>query len=108
MYKKGTIILTPFPFTDLSGQKVRPAVIISKGKTGRDVVVLFVTSQTKSKEKCLVSILPDEENGLKVKSKIICSKLATLDTKIVLGELGNISAAVQKKVDTELRNLLGL
>lgn len=108
MYKKGTIILTPFPFTDLTGNKVRPAVIVSQGKVGNDVVVLFVISKTKSKEKQLVSIVPDAENGLKVKSKVVCSKLATLDTKIVLGELGKVSLNVQQRIDLELKKLLGM
>ena len=28
--KKGSIILIPFPFTDLRGSKVRPAVVLCK------------------------------------------------------------------------------
>jgi len=108
MYKRGTIILVPFPFTDLTGNKVRPALIISKGKVGEDVVVVFVTSQTKLRENHLVNLTPDQENGLKTTSKIVCSKIATLDAKIVLGEIGLISSVVQQKVDTELKKVLGI
>jgi mRNA interferase MazF len=108
MFKKGTLVLVPFPFTDLSGNKVRPALIVSQGKIGNDVVVVFVTSQRKSKEKNLVSIVPDPQNGLKIASHIVCSKIATLDAKTVLGELGSISSTTQQSVDTELRKVLGL
>jgi mRNA interferase MazF len=108
MYKKGTVILVPFPFTDLSGNKVRPAVIISKGKMGADIVVLFITSQAKLKEKYLVSIKPEAGNGLKVMSKIVCSKIATLDAKIILGELGTLSKSVQKQIDQELKIIFDL
>jgi len=108
MYKKGTVILVPFPFTDLSGNKVRPAVIISKNKIGNDVVVVFITSQTKIKEKHLVQINPEKDNGLKVLSRAVCSKIATLDAKIVLGELGVMSKSVQTKIETELKNILDL
>ncbi len=108
MYKKGTIILVPFPFTDLSGNKVRPAVIISKGKIGSDVVVVFITSQTKLKEKHLVVVRPEEGNGLKVISKIVCSKIATLDAKIVLGELGTVSNIIQNQIDKELKVIFDL
>ncbi|MBP9842882.1 MAG: type II toxin-antitoxin system PemK/MazF family toxin [Candidatus Pacebacteria bacterium] len=108
MYKKGTVILVPFPFTDLSGNKVRPAVIVSEKKIGSDVVVVFITSQTKQKEKHLVIIKPEEGNGLKVLSKVVCSKIATLDAKIVLGELGTVSGSVLSQIDQELRKVLGL
>lgn len=108
MFKKGTIVLVPFPFTDLSGNKVRPALIISKGKVGEDVVVVFITSQTKLKGANLVVVEPDQQNGLKTASKIVCAKIATLDAKVVLGEIGMISSVVQKKVDTELKKLLDI
>jgi mRNA interferase MazF len=108
MYKKGTIVLVPFPFTDLSGNKVRPAVIVSDGKISADVVLLFITSQSKLKGKHLVQVAPDKENGIKTKSKIVCSKIATLEAKIILGELGILSPSVQKSIDVELKKVLGL
>jgi mRNA interferase MazF len=43
--KRGTTVLTPFPFTDLSGQKVRPALVVSRSdRPGSDVVLAFITS----------------------------------------------------------------
>ncbi len=108
MFKKGTVILVPFPFTDLSGNKVRPAVIISEKMIGTDVVVLFITSQTKPGVKHLVKVKPEESNGLKVTSKIICSKIATLDAKIVLGEIGMVSGIVLSQINQELKKVLGL
>ena len=45
MPKKGAVILVPFPFTDLSENKVRPAVVLSCAMKGEDVVVAFISSQ---------------------------------------------------------------
>ena len=43
--KKGTIVLTRFPFTDLSSSKRRPAIIVSKvDKNKKDVIVAFISS----------------------------------------------------------------
>lgn len=43
--RRGTIVLTPFPFTDLPGQKLRPAVAVSRSdRPGADVVFAFVTT----------------------------------------------------------------
>ena len=108
MYKKGTVVLVPFPFTDLSGSKVRPAVIVSDGKVSSDVILLFITSQQKIKGKHIVHVTPDEENGIKVTSKIVCSKIATLEAKIVLGELGLLSKPALKSVDLELKKVLAI
>ena len=108
MYKKGAVVLVPFPFTDLTGNKVRPAIIVSKDKIGSDVIVVFITSQIKIKENHLVLIKPEVGNGLKVVSKIVCSKIATLDSKIVLGELGTVSNVIQNQIDNELKVIFDL
>jgi mRNA-degrading endonuclease toxin of MazEF toxin-antitoxin module len=42
--KRGDVVLTILPFTDLSGQKRRPALIVSPdNRPGDDVIVAFVT-----------------------------------------------------------------
>jgi len=108
MYKKGTIVLVPFPFTNLSGQKIRPAIIISSQSKSADVVVLFITTKTKPKFPFMVAVLPTEKNGLKSKSAIICSKIATLDKAVMLGELGMIEADTLSEIDKEISRFLGL
>ena len=43
--KHGTIVLAPFPFTDLSGQKVRPALVVSHSdRPGSNVVPASITA----------------------------------------------------------------
>jgi hypothetical protein len=42
---RGKIVLTPFPFTDLSGGKVRPAVVVSNSlRGGADVILAFIST----------------------------------------------------------------
>ncbi len=101
-------MLIPFPFTDLSGQKVRPALIISTSRKDHDIVVIFITSVLTSEIKSTVSIMPSTQNGIKVKSEIVCGKIATLDKNIVLGKLGTIESTLQSKVDISLKQVLGL
>ena len=88
MYQKGDIVLIPFPFTDLSGSKVRPAVVLVSHKKSVDIIVAFITSHTKKITQAMIQIEPTMQNGLKVPSAIVCDKLATLDTKVVIGKIG--------------------
>lgn len=98
---KGDIVLIPFPFTDLSGLKNRPAHILIAGET--DITLSFITTQLKWEEPLDVIIEPSLENGIKRTSIIRLSKLATLDRDLVLGKLGNLS---QSEMATVNKNLI--
>jgi mRNA interferase MazF len=43
-YKRGAIVLLPFPFSDQSSAKIRPAVVVSPDYTSDDLLVVAVTS----------------------------------------------------------------
>lgn len=68
---KGDIILIAFPFTDLSGSILRPAVILADNY--EDVTVTFITTQLKWQEPTDV-LTPTLNNGLKLPSLIRTSK----------------------------------
>ena len=104
--KKGSVILIPFPFTDLRGSKIRPAVVLSKSEL--DVTICFITSEFKWKTEYDISIFPSERNGLKVPSLIRIGKIATIDITLVLGELGELSNFEIAELDKGLKRLLQL
>jgi len=104
--KKGSTILIPFPFTDLRGSKIRPAVVLSS--SGLDVTICFITSSLKWRTECDVLVLPSASNGLKVPSLIRVGKIATIDSTLVLGELGELSNAEIAELDKGLKIFLQL
>jgi mRNA interferase MazF len=84
----GTIVLTDFPFTDLTAAKRRPALVISTDNDRRtDVVVAYITSVPRS-EVDAVPIAPSPGTGLKVASMVRFDKIATISKDIIAGRLG--------------------
>ncbi len=105
LYKPSDIILVPFPFSDLSKNKVRPAVVLAHDK--EDYTLVFITS-VKPSSSYFLEVKPSGENNLKPLSYIRYSKIASLDGKIVLGKIGSLEALQYVSLLTKLQNYLGL
>ena len=103
---KGEIVVITFPFTDLSGSKLRPAVILAD--TTQDVTVAFVTTQLKWQEPTDVLLTPTLINGLKKTSLIRTSKLATLDKTLIKGRIGNLTSEEIKNIGEKLKLMFKL
>ncbi|HEY0834173.1 MAG TPA: type II toxin-antitoxin system PemK/MazF family toxin [Azospirillum sp.] len=95
MFDFGSIVFTRFPFTDLTGGKLRPALVVSRENDRRaDVVLAFVTSNTSiASSPDARPIAPTEANGLKVPSVVRFDKLVTLEKRVVSGRLGQAEPA---------------
>lgn len=98
--QKGDIVLIPFPFTDLTGNKKRPALILVPG--GLDITVSFISSQLHWQDPTDLLLQPNITNGLKTPSLVRVGKIATVDKALVLGKLGNISAEEIEELDKKL------
>lgn len=85
---KGDRVLIPFPFTDLSGNKNRPALVLFSD--GFDINVPFTSTQMKWKEETEILLKPTPDNGLKKRSLVWFSKLATIDKNLAIGKLRQI------------------
>jgi mRNA interferase MazF len=103
---KGDIVLITFPFTDLSGSKLRPAVILAETKF--DLTVCFITSQTSFQDPADVNLMPSMGNGLRKKSLIRTGKIATLDKFLAKGLLGKLSDLETNNLNVSLKTLFQL
>lgn len=98
--KKGDVVLVPFPFTDLTGTKTRPAVVLVAD--GLDVTLAFVTTQTDWQTSNGLILNPSPTNGIRKLSLVRTSKLATIDAKLVFGKLGELSDSECLALDQKL------
>ena len=111
---KGTIVLTPFPFTNLSGMKRRPAVVVSGSKkTGDDVIIAFISSVVVEPVKDTEYILdvghPDfKETGLKKRSVFKMDKVVTIEKGIIIGEIGKVSDSILQEMNKKLKIVFDL
>lgn len=112
---KGKVVLTPFPFTDLSASKVRPAVVVSNSlRGGTDVILAFISTSFDVKnlsptDELLLNINTDfSATGLKKSSVFKMDKLATVQKTIILGEIGEVSSTLQTKLDAKIKIALDL
>ena len=103
---KGDIVLITFPFTDLSGSKLRPAVILAN--TSFDLTVCFITTQTQWQEPTDVLLTPNSSNRLKKQSLIRTNKIATLDKALAKGLLGKLSPIELSDLNNKLKILFHL
>ncbi len=103
---KGDIVLITFPFTDLTGSKLRPAVILVD--TAIDLTVCFITTQLQWQETTDVQLMPTDYNGLKKQSLIRTSKIATLDKTLAKGLLGRLNSQELSDLNYKLKTLLRL
>ncbi len=103
---KGDIVLVTFPFTDLSGTKLRPTVVLFE--TSLDLTLSFITTQTAWQEPTDVLLHPSSLNGLRKSSLIRTNKIATLDRSLAQGLLGRLNQAEIVQLDSKLKILLQL
>jgi mRNA interferase MazF len=79
-YRRGDIVLVPFPFTDLSSSKRRPSLVVSPDEFNdhmQDLVVVAITSQL-TDENAVVIEQSDCVNGVLPKTSVV--KLAKVFT----------------------------
>ena len=111
---RGSVVLVPFPFDDLSGAKVRPAVCLTEPVgPHRHVVLAFLTSQVPGEplDSDLV-LLPEmpgfEATGLRVPSALRLHRLLTVSTSIIARKLGILPADLMRAVEGRLGRLFGI
>lgn len=88
---KGDVVVLPFPFSNLSSAKKRPALVIAD-ITGDDYIMLQITSKNVKDSYAIPLLNTDFSSGsLNHDSNIRPNKIFTLDEKLVLYKTGHIS-----------------
>lgn len=109
MYNKGDIVLVPFPLTDLSATKTRPAVIISDNDfqtTTGSLTVAMITSTSYSTPYDYQ--LKDWRDARLLCASWVRSKVVTIDPSIISFMPGKLTVNDLNEVMSRIKLSLGL
>lgn len=101
----GEVVLVCFPFSNLKGQKIRPALVVAKAEFG-NLVLCQITSKAYSSKQAIRFTPGDFKKGnLPVTSYARPDKLFTADSSIIKKSVGQLSAAAINSVLKNIREL---
>jgi mRNA interferase MazF len=95
-YEFGDLVLVPFPFTDQSTTKRRPAVVISSPAYhhGRpDVIIMAVTSQRPTPGAVGEVEVQNWQGAGLLKPSVLKPVLTTIDPALIVKKLGRLASA---------------
>jgi mRNA interferase MazF len=100
----------PFPFTDQSTTKQRPAVVVSSSAyhhARRDLILMAITSQVRDSGTFGELLVHDWQAAGLLKPSAIKPVLATFEQAIVLKTLGRLCARDQQALRENITSLFG-
>jgi len=97
-FVKGDVVVVPFPFSDLTQAKRRPALVISK-LDGDDLILCQITSQSIKDNYALLLDDRDFKTGsLNQPSNVRPNRIFTADSHIILYKVGNLTIKKRKEI----------
>ena len=109
MIKQRELLLVPFPFSDQSGRKVRPVLVLSNegyNKSGEDLIVCAITSNLKTGKFTVIIDGKDLESGnLHQKSSIKVDGLLKISKNLVIKNIGILNKTAFQKVLNILKDI---
>ena len=102
-FVKGDVVVVPFPFSDLTQAKRRPALVLAE-LSGNDVILSQITSQN-IKDSYSIPLAPDdfESGSLNKSSNIRPNRIFTADQKILLYKVGHLK---RDKIEETISGLI--
>ena len=104
-FMKGDIVVLPFPFSDSTNSKKRPALVVANTK-GDDIILSQITSVTRQDTYTIELKQENFKNGsLNQKSLVRTNKLFTADQSLILYKIGILNYSKIKEIENRLVNI---
>ena len=109
-FEFGDIVLVPFPFTDQTSIKKRPAVVVSSPTyhcDRPDIVILAITSQLHASSQIGPFLVKDWKTAGLLKPSVMKPILTTLQKTLVQKKLGRLGRQDLQSLRSILQNIFG-
>lgn len=114
-YSRGDVVLVDYPFSDRTGSKVRPALVVQANTLNRritDTILAAISRSTHrpSNEQVFIDVsTPDGgRTGLRQNSMIQCANLLTYDQRLILTKIGELAPDLTQQIAASLKIALDL
>lgn len=105
-FVKGDVVVIPFPFSDLSDSKKRPALVLAD-LLGDDILLCQITSQSTKDSFAVPLVYTDFISGsLPVDSYIRPTRIFTADKNIIIKKVGQVKPLVVTDAVNKIINLI--
>lgn len=105
-FVKGDVVVVPFPFSDLSTAKRRPALVIA-ALTGDDVILCQITSRAVADSYAIPITDSDfATGGLHQDSNVRPNRLFTADSNIILYRVGTLSTTKVREIIAQIVQII--
>ena len=106
-YSKPEVVLVRYPFSDLMGAKVRPAVVVSASHVSQDLLIVPLTSKTAGLLAGEFVLADWKKAGLNIETAVKRG-IYTVKETLVSKRVGKLEDADAKRLVQSLRDWLGL
>jgi mRNA interferase MazF len=96
IYEPGDIILVPFPFSDLSGEKQRPALVFALADKWNELVCIMLTSSPKGHNE--VPLKCWKQSMLPKATVARIHRIFTIEAKMVRKKIGKAEQGDYKEI----------
>ena len=110
-YKRGDVVLVPFPFSDQTMTKRRPAVIVSSNlynNASSNIVIMAITSQIDKATGIGECLIKDWQVAGLLKPSAIKPAISTIEEKLILKKIGSLSSDDLSSAENVLKKILDL
>lgn len=103
--KAGDIVLVTFPFSDLSDQKIRPALVTAKAEFNNFILCQITSKSYSSKQAIQIEAADFAQGSLPITSYVRPDKLFTADTSIIRRSVGTLTQTKRDFILSSIREL---